>query len=436
MVFFTCNHCGESVKKPAVEKHYNTKCRGATKNVSCMDCLKDFHAEEYVAHTKCITEAQKYSGKDYVHKEPKNSGAKKQESWMDIIRAILDSDDYKLSEHARSAFQRLQSVDNVPRKKAKFQNFVKNCMKMPMRLAEEVWSVLEKEQEKMKSTKQQENVTPVEDRPYQNGVKRDTSIENGHVETAKKNSKKDKKTKNNEGEVVDDAASECAEQAKKKSKKNKANEAEVATLGDINGNEQPPKKKSKKAKTETEELIIGALETNEDGGDAPKEIGQEETAKKKSKKNKKANKTEVVNNLANEYAKPAKKKNKANASEALTVADINTKDAPPKKKLKKAESKTEEVIPADDLNTDTTLGANGDGGDAFEWSAVIDKIARKNAEGITVEKLKKHVLKKYVSKLGVEELTEKQQKKFEKKFGKNLKKSSCLQLEGETVKAC
>lgn len=32
MVFFTCNHCGESLKKPAVEKHYQWKsCRGKYK---------------------------------------------------------------------------------------------------------------------------------------------------------------------------------------------------------------------------------------------------------------------------------------------------------------------------------------------------------------------------------------------------------------------
>ncbi|KAM8714485.1 hypothetical protein ACLKA7_014589 [Drosophila subpalustris] len=156
MVFFTCNICGESVKKPAVEKHYQTRCRGKTKNVSCMDCLKDFYEEEYVAHTKCISEAQKYSNQSFVPKEPRNKNAQKQESWMDIIRAILDSTEYQLTPQLRNAFQRLQSVDNVPRKKAKFENFVGNCMRMPRNQAAEVWDILEKELNKMKEAKQAE----------------------------------------------------------------------------------------------------------------------------------------------------------------------------------------------------------------------------------------------------------------------------------------
>ncbi|XP_064542314.1 uncharacterized protein C16C10.8 [Drosophila montana] len=156
MVFFTCNICGESVKKPSVEKHYQTRCRGKTKNVSCMDCLKDFYDEEYVAHIKCISEAQKYSNQNFVPKEPKNKNALKQESWMDIIRAILDSKEYELTASVRSAFQRLQSVDNVPRKKAKFENFVGNCMRMPRQHATQVWDILEKELNKMKEAKQAE----------------------------------------------------------------------------------------------------------------------------------------------------------------------------------------------------------------------------------------------------------------------------------------
>ncbi|EDV58126.1 cell growth-regulating nucleolar protein [Drosophila erecta] len=158
MVFFTCNICGESVKKPAVEKHYQMRCRGNDKNVSCMDCLKDFYGEEYVAHTKCISEAQKYASQSqgFAAKEPRNKNAQKQESWMDIIRTILDSSEYKLTPPVRSAFQKLQSVDNVPRKKAKFENFVGNCMRMPRNQATQVWDILEKELNKMKEAKQTE----------------------------------------------------------------------------------------------------------------------------------------------------------------------------------------------------------------------------------------------------------------------------------------
>jgi hypothetical protein len=42
MVFFTCAHCGESLKKSKVEKHYQTVCSRNPVAVTCVDCCKDF----------------------------------------------------------------------------------------------------------------------------------------------------------------------------------------------------------------------------------------------------------------------------------------------------------------------------------------------------------------------------------------------------------
>ena len=39
MVYFTCDACGEQLKKPSVEKHYQQKCRDCYK-LTCIDCLK------------------------------------------------------------------------------------------------------------------------------------------------------------------------------------------------------------------------------------------------------------------------------------------------------------------------------------------------------------------------------------------------------------
>lgn len=216
MVFFTCNNCGESVKKQSVEKHYTTRCRNSPKNVSCMDCQKDFHGEEYVAHIKCISEAEKYSGKNYVVKEKANSGQKKQETWMDIVRSILESTEYQLSAQTRNIFQRLQSYDNVPRKKAKFQNFVSNCVRIPPNQAQPVWEVLEKELENMKKVKQLElaaTKAAIEESKkakeaevkQENGLKRKTEESNGIEENVEKKKKKKDKTEavDENGAVVD-----------------------------------------------------------------------------------------------------------------------------------------------------------------------------------------------------------------------------------------
>lgn len=190
MVFFTCNNCGESLKKQAVAKHYMQKCRGAEKNVSCMDCNQDFRGQAYDAHTRCISEEQKYSGKDYVPKENQNAGQKKQDSWMEIVRTILNSNDYKLSNSVRGAFQKLQSYDNVPRKQAKFQNFIRNCLRMDPKDAEKVWKILSQELDKFK-----QNGKSTESKTEENGKKDDDEVKetNGDVVEAVKEKKKSKR---------------------------------------------------------------------------------------------------------------------------------------------------------------------------------------------------------------------------------------------------
>jgi len=90
MVSFTCNACGQTVKKAKVEKHYQTECRDCTV-LSCLDCGKDFYGDEYASHTSCISEAEKYQGKLYkdVNKGQPPKGEKKQQEWIEV-RAPMD----------------------------------------------------------------------------------------------------------------------------------------------------------------------------------------------------------------------------------------------------------------------------------------------------------------------------------------------------------
>jgi len=41
--------------------------------------------KEYEAHTKCISEEQKYSGKNYKPKQNANKGEVKQELWTQVF---------------------------------------------------------------------------------------------------------------------------------------------------------------------------------------------------------------------------------------------------------------------------------------------------------------------------------------------------------------
>ena len=84
MVSFTCNACGQTVRKNQVEKHYQSNCPNC-EVLSCIDCGKDFYGEEYSTHTSCISEAEKYQGKLYKPKDKQNKGEHKQQEWIKVF---------------------------------------------------------------------------------------------------------------------------------------------------------------------------------------------------------------------------------------------------------------------------------------------------------------------------------------------------------------
>ncbi|XP_049543036.1 cell growth-regulating nucleolar protein [Anopheles darlingi] len=196
MVFFICNHCGESLKKQAVEKH-GWRCKREL-NVSCMDCLKDFPGKEYEAHTSCISEAEKYSGKDYVPKANANKGARKQETWISTIRSITDAK-RNLPKGIMSVFEVIQRNDNIPRKMKGFMNFFQNSAKHIRKPdVEAAWALIEEEVNRNKQQQQQVTVEPAkpveETKPATNGTAVKRKQEPEVDQPAKKKQKKNKST--------------------------------------------------------------------------------------------------------------------------------------------------------------------------------------------------------------------------------------------------
>lgn len=270
MVFFTCNHCGESLKKPAVEKHYQWKsCRGAPPFLTCVDCLKDFRGDEFKAHTKCITEDEKYSAKGFVAKPERNKGAQKQESWTEIIQNQL-TQRKDLDSHTRSILERVSNQTNVPRKKDRFINFVKNSMRISPNSALAIWSIVEKALEEFKvkegeikaeaaaKRKIEEEAraaakaaeAAVDEPPKKKSKKEKKSIVEATDETPVKSKKKKDKQINEISSTTDEnAPAETNGQAKKKSKKRKASEIN-GTNEEDNAAEVPGGFEWKKAITE------------------------------------------------------------------------------------------------------------------------------------------------------------------------------------------
>lgn len=200
MVYFTCNHCGEALKKQAVEKH-SFKC---SRNifVSCIDCQKDFkvwkkkarlegfffikkdfsfQGKEFDTHIKCISELEKYSGKDYVPKANLNKGAKKQEAWLEVVRNIQASK-RNISQSVNSILSTISKHDNIPRKRTPFIRFLQNSFRyMKMSDIEAAWGLLEEEILKARAT----NGSSTTNGHAQNGTKRKAE-ERDEEPTAKK----------------------------------------------------------------------------------------------------------------------------------------------------------------------------------------------------------------------------------------------------------
>lgn len=96
----------------------------------------------FVSAPKCITEAERYAAKGtFVAKPEKNKAAQKQELWTECIQELAQRPQF--DGKTRSMLNRIAAQTNVPRKKPKFVNFVKNCMKYSANDAERVWQVIE-----------------------------------------------------------------------------------------------------------------------------------------------------------------------------------------------------------------------------------------------------------------------------------------------------
>ncbi|XP_002131567.2 cell growth-regulating nucleolar protein-like [Ciona intestinalis] len=137
MVFFTCNGCGESLKKNKVDRHAYS-CRNC-EYLTCIDCSKDFWGDDYINHTSCITEDEKYSASGFVAKP--NKGEVKQQEWIKKITCAASTLTNQNSE-VKKVLTQLLNYENIPRKRGKFLNFLGNSLRIRNpSISEEVWNI-------------------------------------------------------------------------------------------------------------------------------------------------------------------------------------------------------------------------------------------------------------------------------------------------------
>ncbi|XP_077543837.1 uncharacterized protein LOC144155968 isoform X4 [Haemaphysalis longicornis] len=256
MVVFTCSACGESLKKKDVEKHYFTKCRDCNL-LTCIDCNKDFWGDAYKEHIKCVTEAERYGGKDF--KAPVFKGEAKQQEWIDLLSNITSTRD--VSPRVREVFQKMQAFNNIPRKEKPFKNFLGSSMgvRNPS-LAEEVWKTI---QEALQSAQKSKPGNSGKQQPPQQGQDKNENSTGGEKpqnngadeekgEQAQQQQPKKRKS--------DGAESQLPAKKKKHRQENGVNQSSAPEEGDAPSEEategkqaqqqQPKKRKSDGAKSQ------------------------------------------------------------------------------------------------------------------------------------------------------------------------------------------
>lgn len=299
MVFFTCNACGESVKKVQVEKHVAV-CRNC-ECLSCIDCGKDFWGDDYKNHVKCISEDQKYGGKGYEGKTHK--GDVKQQAWIQKIHELIKRPN--VSPKVRELLEQISGFDNVPRKRAKFQNWMKNSLKVHNEsILEQVWNIFSEasSSEPVGKGPDQQPAEPVSKPCAENNAEVPSSKANSSTEEPaeakknkrerkaerQKNRKKEKKElrlenhqENTKGQkpkkckVVQEAEQEAADGSSGTKSQRKKSKAERAQDGAVDGGAEageqadagPGKRKRKHLEVESDskKKKIKLPENSEDG---------------------------------------------------------------------------------------------------------------------------------------------------------------------------
>lgn len=204
--------------------------------------MKDFKGDEFKEHTKCISEEEKYSAKGFVAKPNKDKGARKQESWTETLQNLMNKPG--LDPQIKRIVERIAAQTNVPRKKPKFINFVKNSMKISLDNANKVWNVVEEALDEFKQIAEANRQKKELEKKAENGNvdSVETKEETVNSEDGQKTKKKKKKNeaKADDAETNGKSRKRAMEPStddgsvKKKKKKNKSN----GTVDDSVGNDE------------------------------------------------------------------------------------------------------------------------------------------------------------------------------------------------------
>lgn len=394
MVVFTCNTCGESVKKTAVEKHYMTKCRNC-EVLSCMDCGKDFHGDAYKEHTSCVSENEKYGGKDYKAPANSNKGEVKQQQWLQRLHQEA-KEASKLNPAVAGLLNRVAEYPNVPRKKAKFENFMSNSLRVSNKsLIGQVWDIFNEAGKKVFESAKQEKLD-------------------------NQNATEDNVSKTDQS---GDAASEPSENTdeshepkkKKKKKKDKLTDVETET---VESNDSKPDKKRKRRQGDPEFDIPAGEDSDKDNV---------KKTKKKKKKHQADDDDDEQSHTSQTNGHESKKKKKSRRNEETNgKRKRNFKD-------EDVESTSGKMAKLDEEGVDSGEEEQVVNTKKFKWEQVILSILQTCPEKeLPLKKLRKKVLNEYHSCGG--DVRIKSMEDLRATFDKKVKKNPNFKVHKEVVK--
>uniref|UniRef100_A0A8D9ANX6 Cell growth-regulating nucleolar protein n=1 Tax=Cacopsylla melanoneura TaxID=428564 RepID=A0A8D9ANX6_9HEMI len=444
MVTFTCNNCGDSVKKNRVEKHYSMECRRKTggPNVCCIDCLKDFR-QDYDAHTSCQTEDERYSAKGtFVPKEAKNKQQKKQMTWSEIIQSVASQEN--LSQSFKDILDIFKDNENVPRKEAKFKNFCKNNYHLRRFTEKDIMSVFTLIQEEMKKNQeaakleQQQALAAAKEKKAteQSEAKKRSISESGEDDQEQVQAKK-VKTDNTEDVVVE---SKKDKKKKKKSIDIEINDKEnnetsatpngVASNGKLTKAEKKKNKKARQAAAKNTDVEMQSTEkvdmkVTSNGVQNGQDSNMSDKQKKKRNKKKSMEATSATETIVEE-TKPTNgvdtgivvtngisKKKKKNKSKGNTEASEETKTEPGDTSV--ADEESEELNTSVHSHTTPKKKRKSTEPEKTPFKEIIAKLLKPGTE-FKLKALKKMVFAVYKS--GEEEVPREVRENFNKKLSK------------------
>ncbi|XP_046688305.1 cell growth-regulating nucleolar protein [Homalodisca vitripennis] len=375
MVVFTCQNCGESIQKPKVEKHYNSRCRNRDVNLTCVDCLKDFFGQDYTSHTKCVTEMERYSAHGTIIKE--NKGQKKQDKFVEMIPNLLNSKNLTIPQ--RKLLELCSKFDNVPRKRPRFKNFLMNAARHIKYSSDDVDSVFDILENALKELNQSDtnkeeaaDKTPKTDKD-KSSVKEATEthedmlpVDSTHDESETK--KKKKKDKNRHSSVEGSMAignKDCDEPGEE-------------TKENVNELSKKKLKKQKKYEKYLAELENGTKQ----------EKGEDEISDEKME----------LDQSFNENHKKSKKKSKKYQTEQLNQQENGFESENTEGKKSKKRRRDESICDVTEkkLKGDTIEDEEPTSQSTFDWADVITRVLESRPDKeLSLKRLGKKVIDEY-----------------------------------------